>query len=308
MAIAEVKGVAQLQHYEPEKYHPLFMERFYDELFLNQICNRDYEGEIKDTGAKVHIRQLPDVQIRPYKKGQILTHDVLEATDVEFSVNRALYWAFKLDTLTEMLTDMKGFSSTVTKNADKNLAVYIERELFNTVCTQAHETNSGEKAGAQSGVFNLGTDEAPVDVTKLNAPDIIAAAGTCLEEQEGGTQEDPFMIIPPAFGFRIQTSELKGANLTGDPETLLRKNVTMLGKIAGFTVYTSNLLSKTSGGAFRCIFGNKKAITYADQIVKSEVKPIENEFGWKFQALHTYDWKVMYPQFLGCIRAKFSAI
>lgn len=317
MAIQSAGGVNRLNGWVPELYHPVFMEVFKDKLFMNYLCNRDYEGEISKQGSKVWLRELPEGKTFKYKKGMTLPHVEVETELDSFEINRARAWAFKMLTIDKLLTDMKNADSDIQKVFDKQLAEDIEVEFLADVYAKCHIENQGEGAGHRSAIYDLGSVTNPLGIFKdsqttahkSSAIDAIATAAAALEEQPGGMGDDPWVVIPVWMALRIQTGELKTTSLSGDPTSLLRKGVTHCGQLAGLNVFTSNLLNsvkQTVGGVantrcFNVIFGDKKGITYADQIVKSEVKGIENDFGEKFQALHTYDWKAAKPSRFGAL-------
>ncbi len=298
----------------PEICHPLFMEVFHDKLFMNRLCNRDFEGEIKEQGDVVKLRKLPAGKTFKYKKGMTLPHVDMVTEEDSFPINRARAWAFKIDTVDKLLTDMKDGTSKIQEQFDKQLAEDIEVDFLSDVPSRCHVKNQGLTAGNRSESYNLGSVVTPLGISKATqtvanksaAVDAVAAAAATLEEQPGGMGDDPWIVLPVWFNLRIQTGELKAANLAGDNVSLLRKGVTEVGQLAGFTVYTSNLISfatqdigGTATKCFNIMFGDRKGITYADQITQSEVKGIENGFGQKFQALHTYDWKAAYPTRFG---------
>lgn len=315
MSIQSTGGQNVLTRWVPELYHPLFMEVFHDKLFMNLLCNRDYEGTIKSKGDKVWLRKLPKVKTFKYTKGMVLPHMELEADAQSFEVNRALAWAFKIETIDKLLTDMKNGTSAISAEFDKQLAEDIETEFFASIYPDCDQYNQGETAGRKSGSYDIGSTSNPLGIFrdsqstahKSSAIDAVATCAATLEEQPGGMGDNPWIVIPVTMGLRIQTGELRNASVSGDGTSLLRKGVKHLGELAGFQVYTSNLVpftAQTVGGVentkcHKVIFGDRKAITYADQITESETKGIENGFGEKFQALHTYDWKAVQPTRFG---------
>jgi len=317
--IENAGGVNRLERYNPEIYHPMMMEVFRDKIFMNRLCNRDYEGTIKKCGEKVWLRKRPTAKTFRYRKGMVLPHVELESESDSFTVNRARGWAFKIDVLDKELTDLKGFTSDVSDEFDNQLAEDIEVEFLADVYAKCSAENQGNAAGHKSASYNLGSAATPLGIysaaqttaNKSAAVDAVAACAAALEEQPGGMGVDPYIVIPVVMGLRIQTSELKNVDQSGDATSLIRQGVTNIGKLAGLTVYTSNLInvvSQTVGGVantkcYNILFGDKKGITYADQIVTSEVKPIENGFGTKFQALHVYDWASLYPTRIGAMYA-----
>ena len=67
----DIAGGNRLERYNPEIYHPMFMEEFRDKLFMNRLCNRDYEGEIKKgrregVAAQACRRRLRSVTAREW--------------------------------------------------------------------------------------------------------------------------------------------------------------------------------------------------------------------------------------------------
>lgn len=317
MAIQNAGGGNRLDRYDPEVYHPMFMAEFWDKLFMNRLCNRDYEGTVKKTGSKVWLRELPDVKTARYRKGMTLPHVELEAESQSFEVARARFWAYKLDSLDKHLTDMTGFSSDVSAKFNNQLAEDIEIEFLADAPSRCSVENQGQGAGHRSAMYDLGSAAHPLAIYntaqtlqyKSAAVDAVATAAAALEEQPGGMGDDPYIVIPVWMGLRIQTSELRKANEAGDGTSLIRKGVTNIGMLAGLTVFTSNLLNvvtQTANGVantkcFNVLYGDRKGITYADQITESEIKPIEDGFGQKFQAMHTYDWMGVQPTRFGSL-------
>ena len=81
----------------PEIWSGKLLVKFYAATVIAGITNTDYEGEIKDKGDVIKIRQVPDIQIRDYSKGQNLVIQRPESNIVEFPIERAKYFNFICD-------------------------------------------------------------------------------------------------------------------------------------------------------------------------------------------------------------------
>ena len=71
-----------------------------------------------------------------------------------------------------------------------------------------------------------------------------------------------------------------------------------IGTIAGFEIYTSNnapVVAGTTGEVSHIMAGSKMAITYAEQILKTETYKPEKHFGDAVKALHVFGGKVVRP-------------
>jgi hypothetical protein len=71
-----------------------------------------------------------------------------------------------------------------------------------------------------------------------------------------------------------------------------------VGRIAGFDVYESNTVPNPTSGNFHVIAGHSMAVTFADQILKTEAIRLQNQFGDGLRGLHVYGAKVVYPECL----------
>ena len=102
----------------------------------------------------------------------------------------------------------------------------------------------------------------------------------------------------------IQKSDLKDASLAGDSKSVLRTN--LLGKIGRFDILKSNLLptvaatTEASGfQAFYVLFGNKDAVSFANQFEQIETLKSEKTFAKIVRGLNVYGYKVINSQGLG---------
>ena len=50
----------------PETWSARLLESLHKQLVFGALCNRNYEGEIRQYGDTVHINSLSDISVKPY--------------------------------------------------------------------------------------------------------------------------------------------------------------------------------------------------------------------------------------------------
>src|SRR5215211_9479541 len=66
------------------------------------VVNRDYEGEIRQSGDRVHVHSFNDLTIGNYTKNSTtITYEQLTDTRVTLLIDQAKYFAFKVDDVDE---------------------------------------------------------------------------------------------------------------------------------------------------------------------------------------------------------------
>jgi len=280
----------------PVIFSTKMLVKFYKATVFGEIANTEYEGEIKNQGDTVEIRTIPDITIRDYTKGQKLTLERPESTAVELLIDKAKYFNAGLDDI-----DVKQFDINMldkwAEDASEQMKITIDSAILQYLDSAEHASNSGASAGAISGNIALGVDGTTVSISKSNVIDYIVSCGQVLDEQNI-PETDRWMVIPAWMSALIKTSDLKDASLTGDSVTPMRNG--KLGMIDRFTLYKSNQLYNNGTATQACIpFGHKSALTFASQIVKTEIYRPQDTFADAIKGLQVYGYKVIKPEALG---------
>ena len=237
------------------------------------IANHDWEGEIKGKGSKVIIRVIPTIIIGDYGIGGTINYQDLDDEKLELLIDRAKYWAFKVDDVDEVQADINIVNSA-TGDAAEQMKITVDTDVLAGVYSDAATA--------------LGT-------TVVQASNVLAwiiSAGTILDEANV-PESGRWLVIPPWIGGFIKQSDLKGANVTGDSVSPLRNG--LLGQIDRFTVFTSNLLAlsgTSETGTYHCIAGTKHFISFASQFVRTDTLRLQNSFGDALRGLKVYGFKV----------------
>jgi hypothetical protein len=298
--IPVVDGKTQMAELgSPDIWSPKLLVKFYSACVAGNITNTDYEGVISKQGCKVIIRTTPDVQIRPYTKGMVLTHQQLAPGREELDIDKANYWDFVIDNIDAFQGDIN-YQNDWTNDAAFQQKVATDVDMLGGVYASAHASNKGATAGLKSGDINLGVAGTPLQFTNVNAIDIITSVRTVLCEQNI-PESDCAIVLPYWATQRIKTSDIKDAMLTGDKVSPLRNG--RIGKIDDFEIYGSNLLTSVVDGsgvnAWQAIACHKSAISFAAQMTQNQVLPqVESTFGAVCRGLLVYGYKVLKPQAL----------
>lgn len=290
-----VLSTAFTGNYIPEIFSKKLIRKFHPQLFINAITNSDYEGEIKNQGDVVHIRQTPTVTVKDYAVRTDLDIEELAAPDmVDLTIDKGLYYAFNVEALEKHQSDVD-FVSKAAEDAAKNIKETLEARFIAAMSAEGAAANRGASAGAKSGSYNLGDTSTPVSITKDNALDFVIDCGSVLDEQNV-PEDERYLILPPVFLNKIKKSEIKEVYITGDKASSLRTG--NVGMIDRFHIFQSNSFVNTDGKWYP-FFGHKYGVTFATQLVKNEVTGREKRFGAVHKGLCVYGYQVIKPEALG---------
>jgi hypothetical protein len=294
----------------PEIWSGKLIENFYDATVLGAVTNTDYEGEIKSMGDTVNIRTTPEISIRPYTKGQILTVENPDKPKIQLLIDKGEYFACVEDDVDQIQSDIR-LMDEWSKDASERMKIQIDQRVLPYMATTAAATNQGEFAGAQTGSFDLGTFADPVELAKddsggdSSVTDFIVDMGTVLDEANC-PESDRFLIIPAKMAGLIKKSDLKDASLAGDGTSIKRNG--RLGMIDRFELYIShNLLDDTAGatGGVHIIAGHKKGTTFASQMTEMETLRAQTTFGDIVRGLQVYGYQTVKPEALATAIVQF---
>ena len=298
----------------PEIWSGKLIENFYDATVLAAVSNTDYEGEIRQFGDTVNIRQTPEITIRDYVKGQALTVENPDKPKIQLLIDKGEYFACVEDDVDRVQSDI-ALMDEWSKDASERMKIKIDTRVLPNIAAGADAFNAGANAGKQSGAFDLGTNADPLVITKdgsggsTSVIDLIVDMGTVLDENNV-PEDNRYLIIPARMAGLIKKSELKDASLTGDGTSVVRNG--RLGMIDRFTLYVShNLLNDTDAtgagdGGVHVIAGHKYGFTFASQMTNMETIRSETTFGDIIRGLQVYGYKVVKPEAISSAIVRFA--
>lgn len=264
-----------------------------------RVMNRNWEGEIQDHGDTVHIRKFGSgAEIRDYVPGvPMATPDRPgEGTDLTLVIDQLKAFYVAIDDVDAVQADIALMDQYMRRTA-RNLAVVLDNHASSRFVAGVVAANQ------------VGTDAIPIDIKADGTGDFTpyefcVEAGKTLEEQSL-EEGDRWMIINASVKaeFLNDPKFTEGGGGIGDA-TVVRQG--RIGEINGFEIMQTQAVpaSPGSGGApvanHKVVFGDGNyALTWADQIVKTEAERLQGEFGDAVKGLNVYGSKLVEPESFG---------
>lgn len=276
-------------NFRPEIWSASLLESLKKTLVFGDICNNDYEGEIRNAGDTVRITSISRPTVGTYTPGSTtITPEQLVDAQRTLVVDQCKYWAFEVDDVDQRqaLGDVIG---PATREAAYALADTIDQYI------------AGLYTGIQSDNA-VGTVTVGSTYTKV-WDDILVPLGVALDEANVPRQ-GRFAVLPPwLHGAMIRDDRFVRVDASGTAEALRNG---MVGRANGFDILLSNNCPVPSANQSVVIAGNTSAITFAQQINKVEAYRPESSFSDAVKGLATYGAKMVRPDSLAYAVAQVS--
>lgn len=270
----------------PEVWSTSLLESLKKTLVYGGITNRDYEGEISQSGDTVRITSISRPTVGTYTPGSTtITPEQLVDAQRTLVIDQCKYWAFEVDDVDarQAAGDLIG---PATREAAFALADVVDQYI----------------AGLYTGIQSANAITTPVTVTGESTEewtrvwdDILVPLAVLLDEANV-PREGRFAVIPPWLqGGLIRDDRFVRLDASGSPEALRNGQV---GRAAGFDILLSNNCPVPSANQSVVIAGNTTAITFAEQIAKVEAYRPESSFSDAVKGLALYGAKLVRPDSL----------
>lgn len=242
------------------------------------VVNRNYEGEIAQYGDTVHIVSLGDPTIGTYTPHTDITIEDVDDGDSTLLIDQAKYFAFEVDDIEKR----QARSDVLGEQARK--AAYKLRDVA--------DQHLAAKMAAGVDAGNLIAEQTLA--TPSQAYDLLVDLGVTLDE-DNVPSEGRWVIVTPKFhGLLLKDQRFVGS---GDAMGAATRANGVVGEAAGFSVRKSNNAPDGPGaGAGKLVIaGYGGAVTFAEQIAKTEAARKEKGFADIVKGLHLYGSKVVRP-------------
>lgn len=244
------------------------------------VCNRDYEGDIREAGNTVKIASIGDVSIGDYTKNtDISDPEILSDTDQSLLIDQSKYFNFYVDSVDRAQQNVNVLDEAMRRSA------WALREKADTYLAGIMDTAvpSGNKIGSTT------TPKVP---TKDDAYEYLVDLGVLLDEANTPL-EGRFVIVPAWFhGLLLKDERFVKAGTFRSDAALANGEV---GEAAGFRILKSNNVPNTTATKYKIIAGHSVATAYVEQIVDLQTYQPEKRFGDAVKGLHVYGAKVVRP-------------
>ena len=262
--------------YIPTLYAKKVLFDFYKSTVWKEVTNTDYEGQFRNMGDTIKIRQAPAMTVNDYDKGTDLTYSVPAKDATEMTIAYGKYVAFAIEDVDKVQMDVD-LMNMYASDASERLSIQVDVDVLTAMATGVDSDNTGNTAGAISGSIALGavTDATTnIEIDRTNSLDKIVELNQALDEQNV-PQDGRFVIIPAWYASRLKLSDLKAADFSGD--------------------------STGAETSYYVLCGTKVATSFAMQLSKVETLRIQQTFGEYWRTLWVYGIKVVRPEALATL-------
>ena len=283
MAFTSAAGYGNLPNgnFSPVIYSKQVQLAFRKASVCEAITNSDYFGEIAAMGDSVKIIKEPEITVKAYERGTTITPQDLDDEDFSLTIDKANYFAFKVDDIEEAHSHVN-FQSLASDRAAYRLGDQFDQDVLGYLTGFKQSALHGTPDTVNStvngtvAVSTAGTDEL-LSSMKIDAADFGGSGGDALalQPRTGGATDstpavgDTFPLTVIARMSRLldqQNVDTQGRWLVVDPVfmELLKDEDSRLfnadfggsglqnGQIGtnihGFRVYTSNNLPSVGTG------------------------------------------------------------
>ena len=184
MAFSTASGYGNLPNgnFSPVIYSKQVQLAFRKASITEMITNSDYFGEIANMGDTVKIIKEPEITVKEYARGTTITPQDLDDEDFNLTIDKANYFAFKVDDIEEAHSHVN-FQQLASDRAAYRLADQFDQDVLGylsgfkqSAIHGAADTVNDTVNGAVA-VSTAGTDEL-LSTMKLDASDFTDGSGT----------------------------------------------------------------------------------------------------------------------------------
>lgn len=253
------------------------------------VVNRNYEGEISDSGDTVRITSISRPTVATYTKNSTtITPETLTDANRSLLIDQSKYFAFEVDDID--LRQSRNGGALMSEAADE--AAYALRDV-------ADQYIAGLYTGADAGnaLGTVAVTSAALAVTQL------INLKVKLDNANVPT-EGRYVVVPPWYhGLLLASDTFVRVDASGSSEALRNG---MVGRAFGFDVLVSNNAPLVTGDDYAVLAGHPSAISFAEQIVKVEAYRPESAFSDAIKGLHVYGAKLVRPSAIATVVASIT--
>lgn len=290
-----------IQLFKPELWSKILLQAEQKALVFGSpmVVNRDYEGEIKGPGDTVHITAIADPVISDYAPNQGITYQTVEDEGQVLTISQKKYFAFEIDDVDEL-------------QANGEMQPYLEDRASYRLAEKADEWLASFYTGVNAGNVVGGTTVTtsslasgnyltPLLYSSTHPADFYTQVLIPLKmrlDLANVPQAGRYCIVPTwAEALLAQTQAFVAFPGTdGGAGAVMSEG--FIGRAAGFNILQSNNCVQYDGTnhAYAIQAGHPMAMSFAEQILKTEALRLQNTFADSVRGLHVYGGKLVKPE------------
>ena len=255
-----------VNNFIPETWSARLLESLHKQLVFGALCNRNYEGEIRQYGDTVHINSLSDISVKAYTPNtDIDDPEQLSGTDRTLVIDHGAYCNFYLNDV-DRAQARPDLLEAAMRGAARRLAEDTEAYVLSVIIEQAGIT---------------GTIAAGADMYES-----LIAIKTALD-QNNVPRTGRKLVVPPT----VEAELLKDSRFLTAGGSIAEHALAdgAVARAAGFDIYISNDLNG------QLVALTEDGVTLAQQITKMEAYRREKGFDDGVKALSLCGAKVVLP-------------
>lgn len=270
----------------PEIWSAVLLQALETRLVYAQpgVVNRDYEGEIANAGDTVRITSISDPTIGDYVPNTTtITPEELTDAQRTMVIDQSKYFAFKVDDV-----DQRQALGNVFPEAMRRAAYGLAKVADTYVASLYTGVVSGN---------NLGTVSVTTGAIAYTQLRLLKLA---LDEAD--IPEEGRYCIAPHWYWSLMLEETKfiDASASGTTDALRNGRI---GRALGFELFGTNQAPNPTGDDYIVQAGVDSAISFAQQINKTEAYRPESSFSDAVKGLHLYGAKLVRPDHIAVLTA-----
>lgn len=244
------------------------------------IVNKDYEGEIAEYGDTVRITSISRPTVGNYvPNSTVVTPEQITDSQRTLVIDQAKYFAFGVDDVDAR----QARGNVMTQAADE--AAFALADVIDQYVASFY---TGVQSANALGSITVNSATTPTDMYDK----VLVPLKIRLDKANVPTQGRYVVINPDGHGCLLRDARFIKANEAGT-DTGLRNG--LVGRAAGFDINLSNNTPNTSGSEFVYQGGTNAALSFAEQINKTEAYRPQTAFEDAIKGLALYGAKLTRP-------------
>lgn len=266
------------------------------------VINREYEGEVSESGDAVKVLTLGDVKISSYTKNtDMAAPEALTDAAQTLVIDQQKAFNFGVDNIDRLQANVD-----LMDEATRRAAYALRKEADKFIAEKWKDIDTANKGAS----YKWGTAEKIYEA--------IVEMGVKLDETDTPDDGKRFVVLNPASVGNLQKDIRFVGYGTQPNREVLQKGLSnsynvpasgvaggnasaafgyangLVGEVAGFKVFQSNNVPEESS-KFKCIAGHPMGWSYVEQITKVVAYEPPLQFTDAVKGLHVYGAKVVRP-------------
>ena len=255
-----------ISNFIPQIWSARLQEKLQHALVFGTLCNRSYEGDIRQWGDTVHINTINDITVKPYDPAVAIDDpEELSGADTTLVIDHGAYYNFFINDV-DAVQARADLMDAAMRNAAARLASDAEGYILSVIREGAGKKAS--RAIPEGGLYAL----------------ILEIKGEM--DKAGVPRAGRKLVLPP----QLETELLLDQRfITGSSAAAHRLCEGSVARAAGFDLYISGDLTN------EIIAMTPEAVTFANQITRVDAYRPERGFADGVKGLCLSGAKVIQP-------------